>query len=79
VLVPDDSGRLDTCEIQQRVPIGLDVESVCGKTYDKKLCSFYGLWRYLDTELLNTNLVHHVGKTKEVQWIVWQLHSSNFL
>jgi predicted extracellular nuclease len=49
------------------------------QTHDKKLYSFYGLWHYLDTELLNANLVHHVGTAKEVQRIIGRLHSTNFL
>ena len=49
------------------------------QNHNKKLCSFYGLWHYLDTELLNANLVHHVGTAKEVQRIVWRLQSSSFL
>jgi len=31
------------------------------------------------TELLNANLVHQVETVKEVQWIIWQLHITNFL
>jgi hypothetical protein len=49
------------------------------QTHDKKFCSFYGLWHYLDTEQLNANLVHQVETVKEVQWIIWQLHITNFL
>jgi len=29
-----------------------------------KLCCCCSLWRYLDTELLNANPVHHAGTTK---------------
>jgi hypothetical protein len=38
--------------------------------YNMKLCSFYGLWHHLGTEMLNADLVHHVGTAKELQWIL---------
>ena len=44
---------------------------------DMKLCCCYGLWRHLDTELLNVNLVHLVGTEKEVQWIVGRQRIAN--
>jgi len=34
------------------------------QTHDMKLYCCYGLWRHLDSELLNANLVHHVGTVK---------------
>ena len=46
--------------MQQWVSIGIDV--VCVRlTHYTEHCSCYGLWRQLDTRLLNANLVHHVG------------------
>jgi hypothetical protein len=36
------------------------------KTHDVNLCCFYGLWRLLDTELLNANVVHHIGTAKGI-------------
>jgi len=34
------------------------------KTHNMKLCYSYSLWRHLVTELLNANLIHHVGTAK---------------
>jgi serine/threonine protein phosphatase PrpC len=40
---------------------------------DMKLLCCDGLWRHLDTESLNANLVHLVGTAVEVQWTVRRL------
>jgi hypothetical protein len=36
------------------------------KNHDVNLLCVSGLWRHLDTELLNANVVHHVGTAKGI-------------
>ena len=47
------------------------------QTRDMKLRCCDGLWRHLDTELLNANLVHLVGTAEEVQRILRRLSIAN--
>ena len=47
------------------------------QTRDMKLHGCDGLWRHLDTELLNANLVHLVGTAEEVKWIARRLSIAN--